>query len=343
MLLASIAVVALIAGCASTSAGPSASASGNKPIVLIQAPVNGAVVAVGQTVTVTGTASDTVGVDHVALFSGSVSVASTPSAAPAPTVPFSLTWLATPTGPHALQVIAYRADGTQSDPAVVNIVVGVATGSGIVPGTGIVPPSLARPTLPPPPPATKKPRPSKAPPPPATAAPSTAATAEPTDTVAPATAVPPTSSPLPTMDASGNAPDDTASEPYQIVLDPANTAGCPTLDPSIPTAAIGCLWEQISSPSGDTTDTLYFVPIANTYYHSILNSCSDTSTKTEWFFLPFDQNTFVTGCGGFINTQVGTVAPPSINIQVDINISPQTYNLYQFTVYQCAFTNCGSS
>ena len=73
---------------------------------------------------VTGAASDTVGVDHVALFADGVSMASTPAGQPATLVPFSLTWLATPAGPHVLQVIAYRADGTASDPAVANVVVG---------------------------------------------------------------------------------------------------------------------------------------------------------------------------------------------------------------------------
>ena len=45
-------------------------------------------------------------------------------------MPFSISWLATPAGPHVLQVIAYRADGTQGAPAVVNVVVGLG-GSGL--------------------------------------------------------------------------------------------------------------------------------------------------------------------------------------------------------------------
>ncbi len=339
-LLVGAALLALIAGCSSAPAGPSSSASGAKPTVTIQSPANGAVVAVGQTVAITGSASDTVGVDHVALFADGVSFASTPSGTPAPTVPFSLNWLATPAGPHILQVLAYRADGTASDPAVINLVVG-AGGSGVVGSLTPLPP-VGLPTLPPPPKPTKKPKPPKTPPP-ATTEPTTPPSTTPTDAPTQAPTAAPTGTPLPTAAADGTAPDDTATEPHQIVIDPANVAMCPAADPAIPVSAVGCIWGQISAPAGDTTDTLFYVPLANTDYHLGLSSCSDTSDTTEWFTPPKDQNTLATGCGDFLGSQVGPTAPAQSLIQVDFNQPPaQTYNLYEFTVYQCTFANCGS-
>ena len=174
------ALLTLIAACSSAPAGPSASA-GNKPTVVIQSPANGAVVPVGQNVTVAGAASDTVGVDHVALFADGVSFASTPASQPADLVPFSLSWLATPAGPHVLQVIAYRADGTSSDPAVINVVVG-ASGS----GSGASLPAFSFPVATQPgvktPAPTKKPKPSQAPTLAPTTAPSSTSTTAPTNT-----------------------------------------------------------------------------------------------------------------------------------------------------------------
>ena len=94
-------------------------ASGNKPIVALQAPANGVQVAVGSAVAVSGTASDSVGVNSVVLFADNVSVANLPAGQPTQSLPFNLTWTAAVPGSHALQVFAYRADGTPSDPAVV--------------------------------------------------------------------------------------------------------------------------------------------------------------------------------------------------------------------------------
>ena len=54
------------------------------------------------------------------------------------------------------------------------------------------------------------------------------------------------------------------SEPHMIVLDPANAAGCPANGFGFPVAAVGCIWEQVSAPAGDTADQLAFVPVANT-------------------------------------------------------------------------------
>ena len=137
-LLTSLVAAAFVVACGGAAPSPGAS-SGDRPSVLVQAPTNGAVVPVGSDVSVTGAASDTVGVDHVALFADGVSVASSPSGQPTPLLPFSLTWLATPAGPHVLQVVAYRVDGTTSDPSVVNVVVG-AGGSFALSSGGSLPP-----------------------------------------------------------------------------------------------------------------------------------------------------------------------------------------------------------
>jgi hypothetical protein len=211
------ALVIFVAACSSVSPAPSASSAANKPTVVVQSPANGAVLPVGQIVAVTGAASDTVGVDHVALFVDAVSVASSPAGQPAPLVPFSLSWLATPAGPHALQVIAYRADGTQSDPALINVIVGaggslpVVSGGSLLPATN--PPATTGLVTPKP---TKKPRPSKPP-----------ATPTPTPTPTPIPTV------LPSPDANGYAPDDFDNEPYQITLK-AKDSSCPPIETGAP-------------------------------------------------------------------------------------------------------------
>jgi len=325
------ALLALIAACGSSTAGPSASALGNKPTVVVQAPANGAVVGVGQNITVVGAASDTVGVDHVALFADGVSVASSPAGQPAPLLPFSLTWLATPAGPHVLQVIAYRVDGTPSDPVVINLVVGAA-GSGVG-GSGLfsfpvasAPGGLITPA------PTKKPKPSKNPATP-TPVPTPSATGTPTPAPTPTT-------PVPTMDSSGQAPDDSDAENYEITLTPNNTS-CPPIDTGAPVTASGCMWEQISTPAGDTSDLLEFKQDRNTTYRMGLTSCSDTSNTTYW---SYTGQPSTTGCMVLGNRDSGGGDPGSLIIQVGFlsTVTEQTYNLYQFTVYQCAFANCAS-
>ena len=316
----------LIAACG--GAGPTPSASiGNKPTVVVQSPANGAVVPVGQNLTVSGAASDTVGVDHVALFADGVSVASSPASQPAALVPFSLTWLATPAGPHALQVIAYRADGTPSDPAVLNIVVGAA-GSSIPIGSGLSSfPVISAPPLITPAP-TKKPKPSKPP-----------ATPTPPATPAPSTGPTPTATPSLTPDPSGNAPADDDNEPYEIVLAPNNTA-CPPIDTGWPIAASGCVWEQISGPAGDMTDQLEFKQDRNTTYRMGLTSCSDTSDSTWWS--TSNDDTATTGCMDLTNMTSSGGDPGDLNLWVGIESTVQTYNLYQITVWQCEFANCAN-
>ena len=336
--IACTALLALIAACGGSPPVTPGASSGNGPTVVVQSPANGAVVGLGQDVTVAGAASDTVGVDHVALFADGVSVASTPSAAPAPTVPFTLTWLATPAGPHVLQVIAYRADGTPSDPAVVNIVVG-ASGSGLggsslfsfpvasAPG-GLITPS-----------PTKKPKPSKNP---ATATPaptdssSTTPTASPTATPTPTPTPTPAGSPVLTPDPNGQAPDDSALEPHQIEFTGDPTA-CP-LSPH-PANAVGCIWERVSSP-GDGQDTLYFVPTANVSYEVIMSACDGQTDSTTWMLQGQDPS-LKTGCGNWLITTTGPTPPASITIAVSIGQpSGPAYDLYLYAVYACALPNC---
>jgi hypothetical protein len=343
-----VTIAAMLSACASAPAGPSSSTTGSKPTVTIQAPAVGTVVAVGQDVAVTGTANDTVGVDHVALFADGVSVASTAAGQPAPSVPFSLMWLATPAGPHTLQVVAYRADGTASDPGAISVVVG-AGGSFVPSGSGPAFPSTSAsgapgaPGLITPPP-TKKPKPSKSPKP--TQPPTTTATTAPTDTpTAAETATPtptPTPTPVPTPAADGSAPDDSATEPHLITLDPANGQQCPANTRPFPTVAVGCVWEQLSAPAGDSTDEINYALAPNTTYLIGLTSCSDTSDQTVWLTNERDPS-LITGCGDSL--PYTTSATPNAVQQIVLTFATapsQVYNLYQFTVYQCQFFNCGT-
>jgi hypothetical protein len=313
---------AFVAACTSAAPTPAASV-GNKPTVIVQSPANGAVLPVGGNVAVTGAASDTVGVDHVSLFADGVSVASSPSGAPAPLVPFSLTWLATPAGPHVLQVIAYRADGTPSDPSVLNVVVGGSASFPLVSGGSLSPFSFvpaSQPGLVTPKP-TKKPKPT---PPPATPTP------------------PPTPTPVPTVlpspDSNGYAPDDGDNEPYEIEL-VAHNNECPAVDTGGPITASGCLWEQISSPNGDSSDDLEFTQAPDTWYHVVLTACSNAS-GTLWG--PTDDESLA--CMASLDHQSSGGNPGSfpITVKFPTPASTQTYNLYQLTVYQCKFANCGT-
>ena len=352
--LAGAVLIFLIAACGAAPAGPSGSA-GSKPTVVVQSPANGAVVAVGQLVAVAGSANDTVGVDHVSLFADGVSVASTPAGTPAPTVPFSLNWLATPAGPHVLQVMAYRADGTASDPTLINVVVG-GGGSGVS-GSLVPPPPAGLPTLPPPPKPTKKPKPSMTPPP-ATTEPTVPASTTPTDTstpttapttaptVAPATPPPPPATPTPTPVLTpgqfNTAPDDASSEPYQIYVNfDCRTGLCST---DVPAAALGTIWERVSGPTGDHTDGLFFAPQPNTSYKLQLTSCSDISGYVSWH-IPNEDPSLVSGCGGWLVVTTGAqvTGPQLITVQYNFGPLQQQYNLYQFTVIQCMYANCGTS
>jgi hypothetical protein len=326
--VAAVALGALIGACGGNAPVPSASTGGNKPTVVLQSPTNGAAIAVGQSVSVAGAASDTVGVDHVALFVDAVSVATTPAGQPAPLVPFSLAWLATPAGPHVLQVIAYRADGTASDPAVANVVVGggsipVVSGASLPPISASAVPTTGGLITPPP---TKKPRPSKTPRPP---------------TPTPAETTPPAPTPTPSADSSGNAPDDSNDEPYEIAL-VANNSACPAIDTGVPVTASGCIWEQISAPAGDVSDELEFTQAPDTSYHYGLTACTDTSGATAWS----DSNEDVSsgfGCMQFNDKTSSGGNPGSQPLFVGFKtVGAQLRSVYQLTVYQCKFADCAS-
>ena len=330
--LAGLCIVVVVA-CGGTLPATSPVASGSKPTVVLQAPTNGAVVALGSAVVASGAANDTIGVDHVVLFVDGVSVASSPTGQPSPLMPFSLTWPATLPGTHTLQVFAYRADGTTSDPATVQVTVG-ASGSAPLGSRG----GSFVPTIPPiiTPKPTRKPR--KTPPPaqqtqaptiPPTTAPTTdTPTLPPTE---PPTA-PPTAAPV-------SAPDDSANEPYQIVLAPPS-ADCPADPAGPPVAAVGCVSQEISAPGGDTTDQMYFVPVANATYQMKLTSCSDQSGATVFHYLD-PMATY--GCGyGFGLTMPSSPPAQSLFTVKFGTVAAQSYNAYRFTVYQCAFANCAA-
>ena len=327
-------VLSLVLALACTGAppAPSGSPAGNKPLVVVQQPASGALLGTGQTAVVSGAASDTIGVARVELLVDGVSVAGVePAGTPSLLLPFSFNWIAV-AGIHTLQVTAYRADGTASDPAVIQVNVG-ATASGLpgasflsfAPVPTLAPPSAARPDR------TRRPRRSRMP--------SIAPTDTPTNTPTTAPTATPTTAPTatPTIDPGGTAPDDSAVEPHPIVLVATNPA-CP---PGPPAAAVGCITEQISAPGGDTTDDLYFVPVANTSYQLKLTACSDTSDATV---LVGGDPSIPLGCGDWFNVTTGPTAPAQVTVTVRYGtVASQTYNQYQFTVYQCTFANCGNS
>jgi hypothetical protein len=316
------AVVAVLAAGCSSAPAPSATAGLSKPLVVVQTPVNGAAVATGASLAVSGAASDQVGVDHVTLFVDGAAVATTPSGQPATLVPFNLSWLATVDGPHVLQVIAYRSDGTASDPAIVNVVVGAGGSVPIISAGSLPPPSFASPSsgglITPKP--TRRPRPSRSPRPP-----------RPT----------PVAVPTPTPDASGNAPDDLDFEPYQIELLPNNKA-CPPPDTGGPVTASGCIWEQISAPAGDVLDELEFTQEPETSYRYGLTACSDASGAIRWSDSDEDVSSGL-ACMNFAGKTSSGGNPGSQPIWVGIGaVAAQTYSVYQFTVWQCRFEDCAS-
>ena len=329
-----VSAMLLVSACGGAPASPSPSASANKPAVVIQQPANGALLASGQSVVVSGAASDTVGVDRVALLVDGGAVAGTPPGAPATLIPFSMNWLATP-GSHTLQVIAYRADGTASDPAVIQVTVG-ATASGVPVASFATFAPVPLPSAPAPQ-RTKKPRRTQVP----TIVPTESPNTVPTPTPVTPTDPPPTTPPSmgPTPDANGYAPDDSASQPYQIVFAASNPA-CPAAPAAPPISAVGCITEQISAPSGDTADQLFFVPASNLTYMVRLTSCSDQSNATVVY--GFDP-AYGSGCGFGYSLTMPAAQPAQITVNVTFgSVAAQTYNLYQVTVYQCAFVNCGT-
>lgn len=308
-------------------------ASVSKPTVVIQAPVSGSQVALGSNVTVSGTASDLVGIDQVILFADGVSVANTVSGQPQPIVPFSLTWTATVAGPHMLQVFAYRADGTPSDPASVQVTLGPAGSGGTI--GSVVPTAAVGASIVPTVPVAFTPQPTPMPPqtPPTTTGPSIMPTVPPipTPTAAPATPVlvpTPTPVPVPTIPPDGRAADDSVIEPHLITLSDCAVQVCPA-----GVLAMGSITEQISAPEGDIKDQLYFVPEASRSYKIELTSCSDVSDGTAWK-PTLSTDTMITGCGDWLVLQFSSSPPAQSMIDVTYAaVSGQMYNSYVYTVY----------
>ncbi len=91
----------------------------DKPVVTITAPPSGAEVQVGQEVAVQSTATDTMGVVGVELQANGtrVRIDTTPDSTPQLSFSLLQSWVPAVVGEYTLSVIAYRADGTASDPA----------------------------------------------------------------------------------------------------------------------------------------------------------------------------------------------------------------------------------
>ncbi len=104
--------------------GGGASAEG-KPTVTITSPPNNASAVLGQEMLIQSTATDTVGVVRVDLLVDETLVRSDTAPNPEGQTSFSLLqgWTPTTAGQHTIKVIAYRADGTASDPAIITVTV----------------------------------------------------------------------------------------------------------------------------------------------------------------------------------------------------------------------------
>jgi hypothetical protein len=109
----------------------------------------------------------------------------------------------------------------------------------------------------------------------------------------------------------------------------------------VPAAALGTTWERVSAPTGDNTDTLFFYPLSNTSYKIQMTSCSDISGYVGWQIPGQDS----LPCGGsqVINNNAQINAAQLITVRFGVPPDNQIYDLYQFTVVQCLFANCGTS
>ncbi|GAB4467634.1 MAG: hypothetical protein Kow00124_00770 [Anaerolineae bacterium] len=98
---------------------PTAPAAADKPVVTIAAPPSGAEVQVGQEVAVQSTTTDTLGVVGIELQANGtrVRIDTTPDSTPQLSFSLLQSWVPAVVGDYTLSVIAYRADGTASDPA----------------------------------------------------------------------------------------------------------------------------------------------------------------------------------------------------------------------------------
>ena len=159
-----------------------------QPTISVSSPLNGAVVALGAPIAVVTSATDSAGVSRIDLSADGVVVDSysTPGSVGQPSVAAELHWTPATAGAHALTVVAYRADGTASVPAVIAVSVADAAAS-----LAATPPtSFGLPTISPPPvaPLTNGPVATVGPP-----------TPTPTPTVRPTRRPRPTASPTPDL------------------------------------------------------------------------------------------------------------------------------------------------
>jgi hypothetical protein len=107
-------------------------------------------------------------------------------------------------------------------------------------------------------------------------------------------------------------------------------------------AAVGCVWEQLSAPAGDSTDEIDFALLPGTSYKIQMTSCSDVSDLTIWE-TPGQDPSLHTGCSDWLGLNTGATPNAIQMIVITYSAAPsQLYNLYQYTVYQCQFANCGT-
>jgi Bacterial Ig domain len=158
---------------------PTPFAAGGPPTVVIASPATGTTGATGQTITFDVRASDSypVGVARLELFAGETLVdrALTPGGANKASFGAILEWTPLLPGPYQISAVAYRADGTASEPAIVRLVI---TGPAIsalpsqtlvpliTPSPSLIPTFSPIPTPSPSPTPKPTPKPTKAPTPP---------------------------------------------------------------------------------------------------------------------------------------------------------------------------------
>jgi hypothetical protein len=212
-----IALVGLIVlACGSPTPSPSpTTAAGGQPTIVIEFPASGTPTMVSQPLSVVVRAVDTVGVSRVDLRVGDILVDSVraPGGVPQTNFVATLQWVPSAAIDVTLAAVAYRSDGTASEPATVLVQV-LHDGSPPTPGEtpmtspeaspdpgtspGLTPSPAPRPTLPPFATPTPEPTPSPTPEPatptpqPATPTPQSA-----TPTPEPATPEPPPVTPSP--------------------------------------------------------------------------------------------------------------------------------------------------
>lgn len=140
--------------------------AGGAPTVTVD-PLPATPIVIGQPLTIVAHASDPLGVSRVELRASDaiVQTVTAPTATGVPLLDATLTWTPTVTGPTALVVIAYRADGTASSPTTlaVSITDGSTAGTVSFPPTGSPEPGASPTATPVAPGATATPEPNRTP------------------------------------------------------------------------------------------------------------------------------------------------------------------------------------